>query len=39
MKIFHDLLTYSYGDFQKVDFIYKMDLAARSNIGEVEQGC
>lgn len=38
MKIFHDLLTYSYGDFQKADFVYKMDLATRKNIWEVEQG-
>lgn len=38
MKIFHDLLTYSYGDFQKADFVYKMDLATSRNIWEVEQG-
>ena len=39
MKIFHDLLTYSYGGFQKADFVYKMDLATSRNIWEVEQGC
>lgn len=39
MKIFHDLLTYSYGDFQKADLVYKMDLATSRNIWEVEQGC
>lgn len=39
MKIFHDLLTYSYGDFQKRDFIYKMVLATNWNIWEAEQDC
>lgn len=39
MKIFHDLLTYSYGDFQKRYFVYKMVLATRWNIWEVEQDC
>lgn len=39
MKIFHDLLTYSYGDFQKRDFIYKMVLATNWNICEAKQDC
>lgn len=39
IKIFHDLLTYSYGDFQKRDFIYKMVLATNWNIWEAEQDC
>jgi hypothetical protein len=35
MKIFHDLLTYSYGDFQKADFIYKTDLATGGISGKL----
>lgn len=36
---FHDLLTYSYGGFQKADFAIKWTWQQSRNIWEAEQGC